>query len=48
MIDDSFVAALITDLITLFEQLDRQVSAFIRRYEIEYGQYEVPFPPGVS
>lgn len=48
IIDDGFVAALITDLITLFEQLDRQVSAFIRRYEIAHGSYEVPLPPGAS
>lgn len=48
IIDEGFVAALITDLITLFEQLDRQVSAFIRRYEIEHGQYEIPLPPEVS
>lgn len=48
IIDDGFVAALITDIILLFEQLDRQVSAFIRRYEIANGSYEVPLPPGAS
>lgn len=48
LIDNGFVATLISDLITLFEKLDNHVHAFIRRYEIEHGRYEVPLPPGAS
>lgn len=48
IIDEGYVAGLITELISLFELLDRQVNAFIRRYESEHGSYEVPLPLGAS
>lgn len=48
IIDEGYVAGLITELISLFELLDRQVNLFIRRYESEHGSYEVPLPLGVS
>lgn len=48
IIDDGFVAELITDLISFFELLDKQVHAFIRRYENEHGSFEVPLPAGAS
>lgn len=48
IIDEGYVAGLITELISLFEQLDRQVNAFICRYESEHGSYEVPLPLGAS
>jgi len=48
LIENGFVATLISDLITLFEKLDNHVHAFIRRYQNEHGRYEVPLPPGAS
>lgn len=48
IIDEGYVAGLITELISLFELLDRQVNLFIRRYESEHGSYEVPLPQGAS
>lgn len=48
IIDDGFVAELITDLISLFQLLDKDVFAFIRRYENEHGAYEIPLPSGAS
>ncbi|WP_441006497.1 hypothetical protein [Escherichia coli] len=48
IIDEGYVAGLITELISLFELLDRQVKVFIRRYESEHGSYEVPLPQGAS
>lgn len=48
IIDDNFVAMLITDLISLFKLLDTQVHDFIRRYENEHGTFEIPLPAGAS
>jgi hypothetical protein len=48
LIDNGFVATLISDLITLFEKLDNHVHAFIRRYENEHGRYDIALPPGAS
>lgn len=48
IIDEGYVAGLITELISLFELQDRQVNLFIRRYESEHGSYEVPLPQGAS
>ncbi|QXB24172.1 hypothetical protein [Lelliottia amnigena] len=48
IIDDGFVAELISALISFFELLDKQVRAFIRRYENEHGAFEVPLPAGAS
>ncbi|QMD64603.1 hypothetical protein [Citrobacter sp. RHB35-C17] len=48
IIDEGYVAGLIADLISLFNQLNRQVNVFIRRYESEHGRFEVPLPPGAS
>lgn len=48
IIDVGYVAGLIAELISLFDLLDRQVNAFIRRYESEYGRYDVPLPMGAS
>ncbi|MHA6636748.1 hypothetical protein ACX3OY_23525 [Citrobacter farmeri] len=48
IIDEGYVAGLITELISLFKILDEQVKAFIRRYESEHGKFEVPLPPGAS
>ncbi|EHL5742031.1 hypothetical protein KEB67_004301 [Escherichia coli] len=48
IIDEGYVAGLITELISLLELLDRQVKVFIRRYESEHGSYEVPLPQGAS
>ncbi|EBV4908659.1 TPA: hypothetical protein ACWP54_004171 [Escherichia coli] len=48
IIDEGYVAGLITELISLFDLLDRQVNVFIRRYESEHGHYEVPLPQGAS
>lgn len=42
------MAGLITELISLFELLERQVNVFIRRYESEHDSYEVPLPLGAS
>ena len=48
IIDDGFVAELITDLISFFELLGKQVHDFIRRYENEHGSFEVLLPVGAS
>ncbi|ELN1123863.1 hypothetical protein RY678_004260 [Escherichia coli] len=48
IIDEGYVAGLITELISLFELLDRQVNLFIRRYESKHGSYEVPLPQEAS
>ncbi|EFB3463861.1 hypothetical protein AB9E44_21560 [Escherichia coli] len=48
IIDEGYVAGLITELISLFELLGKQVNLFIRRYESEHGSYEVPLPQGAS
>ncbi|UJD97017.1 hypothetical protein FS593_22165 (plasmid) [Lelliottia amnigena] len=48
IIDGGYVAVLITELIVLFELLQKQVTAFIRRYENEHARYEVSLPPGAS
>ncbi|HIH9253591.1 TPA: hypothetical protein ACYU26_004916 [Enterobacter ludwigii] len=48
IIDEGYVAELIAELISLFDLLDRQVNAFIRRYESEHGSYEVLLPLGAS
>ncbi|HGG8828599.1 TPA: hypothetical protein ACJJ1H_004624 [Enterobacter kobei] len=48
IIDEGYVAGLIAEFISLFDLLDRQVNAFIRRYESEHGSYEVPLPLGAS
>lgn len=48
LIDNGFVATLITDFITLFDKLDHHVHAFIKRYENEHGRYDVPLPPGAA
>lgn len=48
IIDEGYVAGLIAEIISLFDQLDRQVNAFIRRYESEHGRYDVPLPRGAS
>ncbi|MCU2407272.1 hypothetical protein N8T09_22230 [Enterobacter hormaechei subsp. xiangfangensis] len=47
-IDAGYVAGLIAELISLFDLLDRQVNAFIHRYECEHGRYDVPLPMGAS
>lgn len=39
IIDKGFIKSLIADLISLFELLDRQVHAFIKRYENVHGRY---------
>ena len=48
IIDEGYVSGLIAEFISLFDLLDRQVNAFIRRYESEHGRYEVPLPLGAS
>ncbi|QBX79983.1 hypothetical protein [Citrobacter tructae] len=48
IIDEGYVASLITDLIRLFDLLYSDVIAFIRRYENVHGSYDVPLPPGAS
>ena len=48
IIDEGYVAELIAELISLFDLLSRQVSAFIRRYESDHGRYDVPLPLGAS
>lgn len=48
IIDEGYVAGLVAELISLFDLLDRQVNAFIRRYESEHGSYYVPLPLGAS
>lgn len=48
IIEEGYVSTLIFDLITLFEKLNNDVHAFIRRYENEHGRYEVPLPAGAS
>lgn len=48
LIDNGFVATLISDLITLFKELDNHVQEFIKRYENEHGRYEVLLPSGAS
>ncbi|EAM2494878.1 hypothetical protein IBN27_004190 [Salmonella enterica] len=48
IIDEGYVAGLIAEIISLFDLLDRQVNAFIRRYESEHGRYDVPLPLGAS
>lgn len=48
IIDEGYVAGLIAELISLFELLQKQVSAFIRRYENVHGHYDILLPPGAS
>ena len=48
MIDNGFVATLISDLITLFEKLDNHIHAFIKRYENAHGRYNVLLPSEAS
>lgn len=48
IIDEGYVAGLITELIALFELLEKQVSAFIQRYENEHVHYDILLPPGAS
>ncbi|EOV9595165.1 hypothetical protein ACN5PR_000569 [Cronobacter dublinensis] len=48
LIDNGFVATLISDLITIFEKLDKDVHAFIKRYENEHGRYDALTPPRAS
>ncbi|EGD3314966.1 hypothetical protein H7715_004507, partial [Salmonella enterica subsp. enterica serovar Javiana] len=48
IIDEGYVAGLITELIALFGLLEKQVSAFIRRYEDKHGHYDILLPPGAS
>ncbi|HDV1794073.1 TPA: hypothetical protein RHW73_000378 [Escherichia coli] len=48
IIDGGYVAGLIAELISLFDLLNRQVNAFIRRYESEHGRYEVQLLMGAS
>ncbi|EAU7239967.1 hypothetical protein EIV80_23390 [Salmonella enterica] len=48
IIDEGYVAEFITELIALFGLLEKQVSAFIRRYEDKHGHYDILLPPGAS
>lgn len=48
IIDEGYVAGLIAELISLFELLQKQVSAFIRRYENVHGNYDILLPSGAS
>lgn len=48
IIDEGYVAGLIEELISFFELLDKQVRAFIQRYEKEHGRFVVPLPLGAS
>ncbi|HCW0181795.1 TPA: hypothetical protein OW286_005232 [Citrobacter freundii] len=48
IIDEGYVAGLISELIALFGLLEKQVSEFIRRYESKHGHYDILLPPGAS
>lgn len=48
IIDDGYVEGLIAELISLFDLLNKQVNAFIHRYESEHGHYDVLLPWGAS
>jgi len=48
LIDNGFVAMLISDLITLFEKLDHNVHTFIRQYENEHARYDDSLPVGAA
>lgn len=48
IIGDGFVAALIKELIRIFELLAEQSANFVRRYINEHGSYDFPLPPRAS
>ncbi|EPF3218086.1 hypothetical protein [Enterobacter hormaechei] len=48
IIDKVFVHNLLNEMLKLFDLLEKEVMAFIRRYEDKHGRFEVTLPDGAS